>query len=67
MGYHGVVLNPDRMLWFASLFHRVCGRGAGRTVWSMSERMGTSLTGITWEMLESVAHRPIALIRVIED
>lgn len=67
VGYSGLELNPDRMLWYASLFHRMCGRGAGRTVWSMSERMGTSLTGITWKMLESVAHRPIALIRVIED
>ena len=67
VGYHGLELNPDRMLWFASLFHRVCGKGAGRTVWSMSERMGTSLTGITWEMLELVAHKPVALIRVIED
>ena len=67
VGYHGLELNPDRMLWFASLFHRICGKGAGRTVWSMSERMGTSLTGITWEMLESVTHKPVALIRVIED
>jgi F420-0:gamma-glutamyl ligase-like protein len=56
-------LNPDRALWLARLHHRLCGRGAGRTVWSMSKEMETSLTGITWEMLESVRHYPITLVR----
>lgn len=62
----GKELNPDRALWFARLFHRLCGGGAGRTAWSMSENMDTSLTGVTWEMLESVEHYPITIIRILE-
>ena len=56
-------VNPDRALWLARLHHRLCGGGAGRTVWSMSREMETSLTGVTWEMLESVKHYPITVIR----
>lgn len=62
----GKYVNPDRALWYAHLFHRQCGGGAGRTVWSMSEKMETSITGVTWEMLESVDHYPITIIRVLE-
>lgn len=59
----GDPVNPDRTLWYANLFHRLCGGGAGRTVWSMSSNMDTSITGVTWEMLEAVDHFPITLIR----
>jgi len=62
----GENLNPDQALWFAHLFHRLCGGGAGRTAWSMSQNMDTSLTGVTWEMLESVEHFPITIIRILE-
>ena len=62
----GEIPNPDQALWFAHLFHRLCGGGAGRTAWSMSKNMDTSLTGVTWEMLESVEHYPITIIRVLE-
>ena len=62
----GESINPDRALWYARLFHRQCGGGAGRTAWSMIEKMDTSLTGVTWEMLESVEHYPVSIIRVSE-
>ena len=60
----GNPINPDRALWYANLFHKLCGRGAGRTVWSMSKNMETSFTGVTWEMLEEVDHFPITLMRL---
>ncbi|MFH0850259.1 MAG: coenzyme F420-0:L-glutamate ligase [Candidatus Bathyarchaeota archaeon] len=56
-------LNPDRALWLARLHHRLCGRGAGRTVWSMSREMETSLTGVTWQMMDSVRHYPVTVVR----
>jgi F420-0:gamma-glutamyl ligase-like protein len=62
----GEEINPDKALWYAKLFHKQCGGGAGRTAWSMSQNMDTSLTGVTWEMLESVDHYPIAIIRVMD-
>ena len=60
----GYPINPDRALWYANLFHRLCGEGAGRTVWSMSKNMDTSFTGVTWEMLEEVDHFPVTLLRL---
>jgi F420-0:gamma-glutamyl ligase-like protein len=60
----GDCLNPDRALWFASLYHKYSGRGVGRTVWGMAETMGTDLTGVTWEMMDMVHHHPVAIIRV---
>lgn len=60
----GEPINPDRALWYAKLFHRLCGGGAGRTVWSMSKNMETSFTGVTWEMLEDVDHFPVTLMRL---
>jgi len=62
----GEPLNPDRALWLAKVAHRVSGPGAGRTVWGMSERLGTGLTGVTWEMLEAFEHAPIVILRVLE-
>lgn len=62
----GDSIEPDRALWYARLYHRLCGGGAGRTAWSMSDKLDTSLTGVTWEMLESVEHYPITIIRVLE-
>ncbi len=62
----GATINPDRALWYAKLCHRLCGGGAGRTAWSMSEKMETSLTGVTWEMLDSVDHFPITIIRMLD-
>ncbi len=59
-------LNPDRALWLASLYHRRCGRGAGRTVWGMAESMGTGLTGVTWGMMDDAPHHPVAVIRIRE-
>ncbi len=62
----GEPLNPDRALWLAKVAHRVSGPGAGRTVWGMSERLGTGLTGVTWEMLEAFEHAPIVILRLLE-
>lgn len=60
----GEAINPDRALWYAKLFHRLCGGGAGRTVWSMSSNMETSFTGVTWDMMDKVDHFPVTLMRL---
>jgi len=57
------VLNPDFALTLAEIAHRARGGGAGRTVWSMARRFRVGLAEVTWEMLESVAHHPIVLLR----
>lgn len=67
IGLSGEVLNPDWALTLANIAHRVRGYGAGRTVWDMSERLGTSITGVTWEMLDRVIHVPIVILRKVEE
>jgi len=67
IGMSGEVLNPDWALTLANVAHRVQGHGAGRTVWDMAERLGTDLTGVTWEMLDRVVHAPIVILRKIEE
>jgi F420-0:gamma-glutamyl ligase-like protein len=63
----GKSINPDRALWLAKTSHKISGPGAGRTVWGMSRRFDTSLTGVTLEMLESVVHAPIVVLRLEDD
>ena len=62
----GSPVNPDHALTQANIAHRVRGHGAGRTVWDMAERFETGLTDITWEMLDSVKHYPIVILREIK-
>ena len=56
-------LDAELALRVARLAERVMGHGAGRDVWEMAARFGVELTGVTWEMLASVEHRPVALVR----
>lgn len=66
VAYVGEPLNPDRMLWLTRIAHKTAEPGGGRTVWGMSTRFSTGLTGVTYEMLDSVEHTPIIIIRLIE-
>jgi F420-0:gamma-glutamyl ligase-like protein len=67
VAYAGEPLNPDRMLWLTRIAHKTAEPGGGRTVWGMSTRFSTGLTGITYEMLDSVEHTPIIIIRLVEE
>lgn len=60
----GIDVNPDRGLWLAELAHDVSGPGAGRTVWSMADKLDTKLTEVTWEMIERFDHAPMVLLRI---
>lgn len=66
VAYVGEPLNPDRVLWLTRTAHRAAEPGGGRTVWGMSTRFSTGLTGVTYEMLDSVEHTPIIVIRLVE-
>jgi len=59
----GGKLNIESALDLAEAAHRARGSGAGRTVWDMAERFGVNLTGVTWEMLKSLRHKPIVIIK----
>jgi len=60
----GVRLDIESALDLAEAAHRARGSGAGRTVWDMVERFRVNLTGVTWEMLKSLEHKPIVIIKL---
>ncbi len=59
----GEDISLDELLKLNRVAEKTRGRGAGRSVWEMAARFGTTLTGVTWEMLESIPHYPIVIAR----
>jgi F420-0:gamma-glutamyl ligase-like protein len=59
----GCRLSAEEALRIANVANRARGHGAGRTVWDMAERFGVGLDGVSWEMLETVKHKPIVIVR----
>lgn len=59
----GCRLSAEEALEIAEIANRARGFGAGRTVWDMAKRFKVELTGVSWEMLETVKHKPIVLVR----
>jgi F420-0:gamma-glutamyl ligase-like protein len=59
----GCRLSAEEALRIASIANRARGHGAGRTVWDMADRFDTALDGVSWEMLETVKHKPIVIVR----
>jgi F420-0:gamma-glutamyl ligase-like protein len=56
-------ISIEEALKIANIANRVRGFGAGKTVWDMAEKFKVGLTGVSWEMLETVKHKPIVIIR----
>ncbi|HIE23079.1 MAG TPA: hypothetical protein EYP68_02490 [Candidatus Korarchaeota archaeon] len=63
----GICAGIEEILDIAEVVDRARGHGAGPTVWDMAERFGTSLTGVSWEMLDEVDHRPIVIVKRKDD
>ncbi|MEM1585846.1 MAG: coenzyme F420-0:L-glutamate ligase [Candidatus Bathyarchaeia archaeon] len=61
----GAVMSVDLALDIANVAEKVRGYGAGRTVWDMTERFRVNLTGVTWDMLKKMEHKPIVIIRYL--
>ncbi|MEM2339448.1 MAG: coenzyme F420-0:L-glutamate ligase, partial [Nitrososphaerales archaeon] len=59
----GERLSVEEALNIAELAHHARKSGAGKTVWDMAESFQVGLTDVTWEMLESVKHYPIVIVR----
>jgi len=61
----GVNLSVEEALEIADMSNRARGVGAGRTVWDMAKTFHVPLTKVTWEMLEKVEHKPIVIVKLI--
>jgi F420-0:gamma-glutamyl ligase-like protein len=64
LAYVGRNIDVDYLLNLTALANRVRGHGSGRTVWDMAERFNSSPTEVTWEMLTTIPHYPIVVIRL---
>jgi len=58
----GSKLSTKKALIIAEIANRTRGFGAGRTVWDMAETFNVALTGVTWEMLSKIEHKPIVIL-----
>ena len=63
MAVAGCKLPAEKALEIAEIANHVRGFGAGRTVWDMADKFKVKLTGVSWEMLETVKHKPIVIVR----
>lgn len=59
----GCKLQTKEALKIANIADRARGPGSGGTVWDMAARFNVAATGISWEMLSKIKHRPIIMIR----
>ncbi len=59
----GGELQAKEALKIANIADRARGPGSGATVWDMAARFNASTTGINWDMLSEVKHKPVVLVR----
>ncbi|MEM2994445.1 MAG: coenzyme F420-0:L-glutamate ligase [Candidatus Bathyarchaeia archaeon] len=59
----GCQIHVEKALEIAEVANRRRGFGAGRTVWDMAEKFNVKLTEVSWNMLETVRHKPIVIVR----
>ncbi len=59
----GSKLSTKKALAIAEIANQTRGFGAGRTVWDMAETFNVDLTGVSWEMLSKIEHKPIVILR----
>jgi len=59
----GCALGPAEALAITNIADRTRGPGAGATVWDMAARFKVDINEVSWEMLESLGHKPIVIVR----
>jgi len=59
----GSKMGAEEALQAAETANKARGFGAGQNVWDMADYLKVSLTGVTWEMLEKIEHKPIVILR----
>lgn len=59
----GCRMSAEEALKIANIANRARSFGAGKTVWQMATKFNTGLADVSWEMLETVKHKPIVIVR----
>jgi len=61
----GCNLGAHEALKITNIADKARGPGSGATVWDMAARFHTEIDEVTWEMLSTIDHRPIVIVRRI--
>ena len=61
----GCSLSAGEALTVTDIADRARGPGSGATVWDMASRFHVGIEGVSWEMLGSVRHKPLVVIRKV--
>ena len=56
-------LQAKEALKIANIADRARGPGSGATVWDMAARFKAPATGVSWDMLTKVKHKPVVIVR----
>ena len=59
----GVHLPVETALTIANVADKARGPGSGATVWDMAARFKVPSTGVSWDMLAQLKHKPIVIVR----
>ena len=59
----GVHLPVEIALTIANVADKARGPGSGATVWDMAARFRVPATGVSWDMLAQLKHKPIVIVR----
>jgi F420-0:gamma-glutamyl ligase-like protein len=59
----GGELQAKEALKIANIADRARGPGSGATVWDMAARFEVAATGISWDMLSQIKHKPVVFVR----
>ncbi|HTY75028.1 MAG TPA: coenzyme F420-0:L-glutamate ligase, partial [Candidatus Nanoarchaeia archaeon] len=58
----GANLSVEAALAIANVADKARGPGSGATVWDMAARFKVSATGVSWDMLTRLEHKPIVIV-----
>jgi F420-0:gamma-glutamyl ligase-like protein len=59
----GCSLQAEEALKIARTADKARGQGSGATVWDMAARFKVEVTGVSWDMLSKLKHKPIVIVR----
>jgi F420-0:gamma-glutamyl ligase-like protein len=59
----GCKLLASEALKITNIADKARGPGSGATVWDMAARFHVEVNEVTWEMLETIRHKPIVIVR----
>ncbi len=61
----GCKLSAGEALTVTNIADRARGPGSGATVWDMASRFHVAADAVSWEMLASIPHKPLVVVRKI--